>query len=122
MRGISIKAVLVGGVTDIGLSILLSALLQAFFGSGQVNPAGALFVVQLIVGLGCSVLGGYVAASIAKEERVLNGLVASALSVALGLFSMAEGLVPLSIGVQLLLIVVTPVCYLVGASLRLRGS
>jgi hypothetical protein len=122
MHGISIKAVLAGGVTDIGLSMLLGALLQAFFGVGRATPTGILFVVQLIVGLGCSVLGGYVAASIAKEHMALNGLAASSLCVVLGVLYMVEGLVPFSIGLQLLLIVVTPVCYLVGASLRLRKS
>jgi hypothetical protein len=122
MRGISIKAVLVGGVTDIGLSMLLGAVLQAIFGSGQTTPTGVLFVVQLIVGLGCSVLGGYVAASIAKENMALNGLAASSLCVLLGVLYLFEGLAPISIALQLLLIVITPVCYLVGASLRLRRS
>jgi hypothetical protein len=122
MRGISIKAVLVGGVTDIGLSILLGTLLQAIFGFGQASPTGVLFVAQMIIGLACSVLGGYVAASIAKENMALNGLAASSLCVLLGVLYMVEGLVPISIALQLLLIVVTPVCYLVGASLRLRRS
>ena len=123
MRGISIKAVLVGGVTDIGLSILLGALLQAIFGFGPASkPAGVLFVAQLIIGLGCSVLGGYVAASIAKENMALNGLAASSLCVVLGVLYMVNGLVPFSIALQLLMILATPVCYLVGASLRLRRS
>ena len=120
MRGISFRAVITGGVTDIGLSVLLGTLLQAFAGGGKATTGGGLFAPQLLVGLGCSVLGGYVAASIATENRALNGIFASALSVALGVYTLVAHMVPLSVGLQLLLIAATPLFYLVGASLRLR--
>jgi hypothetical protein len=120
MRGISFRAVVTGGVTDIGLSVLLGTLIQAFLAGGKPSTGGGLFTLQLLVGLACSVLGGYVAASIATENRALNGLLASSLSVALGVYTLAAHMVPLSVGLQLLLIAITPVCYLVGASLRLR--
>lgn len=120
MHGISFKAVITGGVTDVGLSVLLGTLVQAFAGGGEAATRGGLFALQLLIGLGCSVLGGYVAATIAKENRALNGIFASSLGVALGVYTLAAHVVPLSVGLQLLLIAVTPVCYLVGASLRLR--
>jgi len=118
-------AILVGGVTDIGLSVLIGTLFQLFMMDGKATDASAppeVSWLQLLIGLSCSVLGGYVAASIAKENRALNGLLASTLCVALGVYYLAADLVPLSDGFQLLLILITPLCYLVGASLRLRRS
>ena len=70
-------------------------------GQGQQSPATAimslvhadttLHSIQLALGLACSILGGYVAARIAKNGEVLNGALSSFLCILLGIYSAASG-------------------------------
>jgi Fe2+ transport system protein B len=101
--------------------MILGGLLVWFVtGDPAGNWSGPEFI-PVLLGLGCSVCGGFVAATLAKENRALNALMSSSVCVTLGLYYLIAGLVPLSLLFQLALIAITPVCYLVGASLRLRA-
>ena len=103
MNKISVKAVLIGGITDIVATVILTIPLivymiaTEFHGSPKDQAAvmaviranALLYGLQSLVGLACSVLGGYVAARVAKHDELLNGLLASFLSVAFGVYSLA---------------------------------
>lgn len=132
---ISLKAVLAGGVTDIVLSTLLGIPFGIYVVASRdlVNAAdpgpaveaailhdGDLFMMQLLIGFGCSVIGGHVAARLAKGHELLNGVLASWLCIGLGvlMFMQHESLMrPVT---QLVCIAATPLAYLFGAWLQLR--
>ncbi|MCP5810333.1 hypothetical protein NL321_29730, partial [Klebsiella pneumoniae] len=46
----------------------------------------------LLLGVACTVLGGYISAAIAKHDEILNGLLASLVCVGVGVFSVVMGL------------------------------
>jgi putative membrane protein (TIGR04086 family) len=56
-----------------------------------VHADSILYSIQLTLGLACSILGGYVAARIAKHDEVLNGALSSFLCILLGIYSAASG-------------------------------
>jgi hypothetical protein len=137
MRGISPLAVIVGGVLDVSLSTVLGILLAVYViasrGWGhlpgdQVSRALVavmhedllLHTVQLAIGFGCSVLGGFVAASIARQRKLYNGVLASWLCVGIGLFSYLPDFTRASLLWRFVTIALTPVCYLGGAYLRTK--
>jgi hypothetical protein len=78
-----------------------------------------LYVCQLIVGSGCSVLGGYVGARLAKHDELLNGSLTSFLCVGGGLYSLAAGIGSSSLLLHLVGFVVSPALGLLGGYLRL---
>jgi hypothetical protein len=86
-----------------------------------IHGSVALFSLQLLIGFGCSALGGYIAARIAKHDELLNGAIASWLCVAIGIYSLTTGHATGSIATHVGMIALTPVCYLLGAYLRLRA-
>src|SRR2546427_8553822 len=108
MKKISIKGVLVGGVTDIvatnifafpliiyvmykyDLRVPPDQLRAAVLGVFHAHPF--LYGLQLLSGLGCSLLGGYVAAWLARHDELLNGLLSSFLCVGLGIYGLAAGI------------------------------
>src|SRR6266576_2145765 len=133
MNKISIKGVVVGGVIDIVATVILAlplvvyvidltgtlkdSLQAAVMATIQASPL--LYGLESVIGLGCSVLGGYVAARVAKHDELLNGLLASSLPVALGVYSLAtdRGSGPLLLPV--LLLIASPLCSGFGGHLRL---
>jgi hypothetical protein len=74
----------------------------------------SLYVGQILIGLFCSVLGGYVAAWLAKHDELLNGSLSSLLCVALGIYTIAMGRDPNALCAQMLLLVANPAMALVG--------
>jgi hypothetical protein len=70
--------------------------------------------------MGCSVLGGYVAAKLAKRHELLNGALASILCILLGIYVVTSGKDPHPMLVQVLLVVISPALSLFGGYLRLR--
>ncbi len=136
MKKISIKAVLIGSVVDIVLSVLL-ALPLSFFAMSKIDFAHTpkdqiqaatsdairknvpLQAAQLLIGMGCSVLGGYVAASIAKHNELLNGALSSILCVALGVFLFNSDMVFYPLVVRIGLLAIDPVLGLVGGYFKL---
>ena len=139
MRKLSMKGVLIGAIVDVITSFLLgvplaiyamskldlthtpkeqigSALTAAIHGSVPLHAA------ELLVGLGCSVLGGYVAAQIAKRGELLNGATSSFLCLALGVYAIASGKNSNAHWLQVLLFVASPAFAFLGGYLRLRQN
>ena len=71
----------------------------------------------LLVGLACSVLGGYVAAWLAKHDELLNGGLSSFLCVGLGIYTMASGKDSDAMWVQILMLIASPILALIGGIL-----
>ena len=122
--------VLVGGVVDvltstisaIPLIVYVRARFHVEHGGSVVSLIFAdplLFAVQFLIGVGCSVLGGYVAACIAKKHALLNGMLSSFLCSAIGLYSMLAAKSHVPIWAQLLSFVTAPFFALLGGYFRL---
>jgi hypothetical protein len=131
MNKVSIRGVVVGGITDIVATVILTLplvvnviaeltdtpkeLQAAVTTTIEADPL--LYVLESVIGLACSVLGGYVAARVAKHDELLNGLLASSLPVALGVYSLANDSGPMFLPV--LLLMASPLCSGFGGHLRL---
>lgn len=134
---ISVLGVLVGGVADVVCSVL-TGLPFSLYAAFKVDPAQrvgphaseaisavlhantSLRLLELLMGLLCSVLGGYVAATIAKRHERLNGTLSCYLCVGIGVFSVAVGLSKDPLWQQAVLFLASPAFALVGGDLRLR--
>jgi len=134
---VSVKGVLIGGIVDVLSSTLLGLPLAIYAMSkvdlahtpkDQLGPAIAaashaipwLYGTQLLLGLACSVLGGYVAARLAKHDEQLNGALSSFLCLAIGIYSIASGKDSHAHWVQILFLISSPVSGFFGGYLRLR--
>lgn len=137
MTKISIKGVLVGGIVDVASSFILGlpfavyVIIKVQLAHTPVDQVGAavkaatfesvpIYLVTLAVGMGCSVLGGYVAARLAKRHELLNGALASILCILLGIYAVRSGKDPHPIIFQIFLIAISPALSLLGGYLRLR--
>lgn len=134
---VSLKGVLIGGIVD-NLSTSLLGLALAIYATSKVDMAHTpkdqlgpaivavthaipwLYSAQLVVGLTCSGLGGYVAAWLSKHDEVLNGALSSFLCVAIGIYSIAYGKDSHAHWVQILMLLSAPVCGFFGGYLRAR--
>ena len=138
MSRVSFKGVIIGGIVDIGATFVAAfpVGVYAFIVSGvsklpQAQQAQALadamrntpsvYIAGLLVGALCSVLGGYVAARIARHDELLNGALSSFLCVATGLYAVARGTQGTPPWVHVLLLIISPLLGALGAYLRLRG-
>jgi uncharacterized membrane protein YfcA len=137
MGVVSFKGVIIGGVLDVVASVLLG-LPFAIYTVSRLNLSGIptnqvgstitaairanvpLYVGQLLVGLACSALGGYVAAWLAKHHELLNGALSSFLCVSLGIYLLASGQDSNPHWLQALLLVASPALALVGGDLMRR--
>jgi hypothetical protein len=138
MNKISIRGVVVGGVIDIVATVILTLplvvayaipteltgtlkdLLQAQTAvMATIRASPFLYGLQSAIGLACSVLGGYVAARVAKHDELLNGLLASSLPVALGVYSLATNKDSGPLLLPVLLLIASPLCSGLGGHLRL---
>ena len=124
---------MIGGITDVVSSSLLAIpvaiyvmvkydLFHAPNGAAaiasSIHSSAWLYGLQLTIGLGCSVLGGYVAAWIAKHDELLNGLLSSFLCTAIGVYSVFSGKDSQSVFVQIFLLIATPAFAFLGGYLR----
>jgi len=136
---ISLKGVVVGGIVDVASSSLLGIPLAVYalskvdvahtpkeqLGSAIAAVSHAtpwLYGAQLLVGLACSVLGGYVAAWLAKHDELLNGTLSAFLCLASGIYSIASGKDSNAHWVQVLILFGAPLSGFVGGYLRVRQS
>jgi len=137
MRPISFRGVVVGGVTDV-LATFIVTLLVGFYVLSTLDLSGIpqdrvgsaissalrssvrVFSIQTVLGGACSVLGGYVAARTAKRNEVLNGSLSSFLCLVFGSYSLVSGTgaecIPRWLHVALLPL--SPVCGALGGFLR----
>ena len=139
MRGISIKAVFLGGVADIVASTILGIPLGTYIVASHgltnlhrdalrsavvtaVHGSPTLYATQLLIGFGASILGGFVAASLATENKRLNGVLASLLCVGIGIRAFVTGQDGMSPLVVAFMIALTPLCYLLGAALQAKRA
>jgi len=137
MSKVSIPGVAVGGVVDVVASNALSIPLGVYLASkidlshvpqqqipdeilGLLHANPGLYALQLLIGAVCTVLGGYVAALIAKRGEALNGALASFLCFAFGVYAMASGKSSDPAAVQIALIVISPLLGAAGGWLRLK--
>ena len=136
MARISIKGVLVGGVTDVGLSTLLGipfavwAVLETGIArtpKDQIHSAVSafmhrpmIFASEMLIGFGCSILGGYVAARLAKHDELLNGCLSAILCIAGGIWLLATHQNSDPIWQQILELIASPLLGLLGGYLRLK--
>jgi|SRR5215469_7173266 len=135
MRKISVKGVLIGGIVDIvssgflGLPLAVYALSKVDTAHTPKDQLGAaivavthaspwLYATQLLVGLLCSVLGGYVAAWLAKRDELLNGTLSSFLCLVVGFYSILLGKDSHAAWVQFLMLIASPICGFFGGYLR----
>jgi hypothetical protein len=133
VKKISIIGALLGGITDVVLTNILAIPLVVYVivkfdflhtphqpsaVTHAIHGSPVLYGLQLLIGVGCSALGGYVAAWIAKHDELLNGAVSSSLCIAIGVYSLARGKVPGSPPVEILLLLASPVCGFIGGYLR----
>ena len=133
---VSVLGVFVGGVVDV-FSSVLAALPFALYSTFKLDPSQRvgphassavsaaihanvpLNSAQLIVGLLCSVLGGYVAAAIAKRHERLNGTLSCYLCVGMGVITMLVGVGQDPRWLQFLMLIANPAMAFVGGDLRL---
>jgi putative membrane protein (TIGR04086 family) len=137
MRKISVKGVLIGGIVDVvsstllGIPLAVYALSKVDMTHTPNDQLGAailvvtharpwLYATQLFVGLLCSVLGGYVAAWLAKHDELLNGTLSSFLCLVVGIYSIALGKDSHAHWVQFLMLVAAPICGFFGGYLRVQ--
>lgn len=139
MKRMSIKGVLTGGIVDVmATNILVLPLIAvvaqridaAQFPADQmgkmielaIQSHPALFAIQAVIGVACSVLGGYTAAWLAKHDHLLNGALSSWLCIGFGLYGLATGSTATATTVQIVGLMVSPVAGLLGGYLRLRQT
>lgn len=120
MERVNFKALALGILTDFGGTILASTIIFAMFAgnlaSEQMSPeeieemvkaatqSGGFLLTSLIVGLGFSALGGYVAARVAKKELYLNAGLVGVFSLLVGLLSGSQGPIWFNVAGYLLVI------------------
>lgn len=75
---------------------------------------------QIVIGGGCSLLGGYLAARLARHDEELNGALSSIVSVGSGLVAIAAGHDPQQLMLQILILPVKPMLGFAGGYLRRR--
>ena len=130
MKRVSIKGVFIGGIIDMASSILLGGLfaIGAIFvmhGIARTPHTAVIRSIQLrlallIIGLACSMAGGFVSAKIAGHDELLNGALSSILCVTLGIYQLASGHADYQPFVQMLMMLASPTFALLGGYFRLR--
>ena len=95
-----IGAIAAGWLTDLGLSLLFFMVLAGIVGGEGASPEDVarrmngsveLMVSTLLVGLAFTGIGGYVAATLAKQKHIQHALAVGLLSLGLGISGLAAG-------------------------------
>jgi hypothetical protein len=130
---VSFVAVAIGGITDVVATNILAIPLVIYVmmkydvshspaGSvaiaSIIHSSAGLYGLQLAIGLGSSTLGGYVAATIAKHDEPLNGVLSSFLCIAIGFYSVVLGKASQFVPVQIFLLISAPAFALLGGYFR----
>jgi putative membrane protein (TIGR04086 family) len=137
MRRISIAAVLAGGVSDIvatNLAMLpvvvgvfaskdiatLSQAQQTALLTEELTSSRALYVTCLVLGSACSVLGGWIAARVAKRDEVLHGTLSALACIGLGIYGWITITADVSPWQHAAFFVLSPVLGALGGLVRAR--
>lgn len=135
MRRLAIRSIIVGGLIDVfasnffgtisqvGVLMILSirhtSLEAAPAATKTIVDGSALFFAgQLVIGGLCSLLGGYLAARLARHDERINGAASSILSIASGIVVIAIGYNPGHLIQHLLILPVKPILGYAGGYLR----
>jgi hypothetical protein len=124
MHRISLKGVAVGNITDIAATYLVAlpliAVIVVLSEGTAVRIAESIlfYILYAILGGLCSVLGGYVAARIAKHDELLNGALSSILCVVGGTYAVISGLAANDLLMHLLFLPLSPALGALGGFLR----
>ena len=100
-RGINIKALVLGAVTDISGSLIVGTILGVVMGivlAAQGIPQnaiearlqGMLLIPGLLIGFGFTVLGGFVAGRVSKSNEVMHGGIVGCIGLFFGLLFWAS--------------------------------
>jgi len=136
MKRMSLKGVVIGNITDILSTnvVLFPVMIYIVVSSGLSpdNAAGSVakilkastlfFVSSCILGSLCSVLGGYIAARIAKHDELLNGGLSSILCVASGVYGLISGGAAGHLWTHLVFLPLSVALGMLGGFLRARQS
>jgi hypothetical protein len=122
MKRISLKGVAIGNIADIvstSIVVLLVTMHVLISSAPSKDAAGsadqvvmessAFWIWSSILGALCSVLGGYVAARIARHDELLNGALSSILCVGLGVYALGGGSTAGPSGLHLVFLPLSPV-------------
>lgn len=134
MKRISILGVLVGGIVDVVSTNILVIPFVVYVMivrvdflamptadvskavTHEIQADWLLFGTQLMIGSFCSVIGGFVAALIARHDELLNGALSAYLCVALGVYSLMRGAMVASVFLAILGFVLSPALGLLGGT------
>ncbi|HVY22015.1 MAG TPA: hypothetical protein VG962_01540 [Steroidobacteraceae bacterium] len=134
---ISFKAILAGCAADVFSTAVLFSVLSYYVMvqkgfkdssspeilglqiSNAIHDSPVLFGIQTAIGLGCSILGGYVAGRVAKQDEVENAIAASLIFVAFGIYAIIAGSTD-AIALNVFSTLITPFFYRLGAQVRIR--
>ena len=86
------------------------------------QPGSGFYVVGLLLGSACSVLGGYVAARIAKRDELLNGALSAVLCIAFGVYAWIKGIGDASPTTHAAFLALSPALGAFGGYLRQRAK
>ncbi len=130
---LSSKGIVIGGLVDVVLSVVLGVALAVYVVLSRglevrdervhhaiavaIQSSTGLYGAKLAIGIACSVLGGYVAARLARRDELVNGILASWLCVGIGAYCLFAATVSESQFAQVVCIAITPLWYLLGAFL-----
>jgi hypothetical protein len=132
---VSFVGVLIGGFTDVvsssifAIPVVIYVMVKfdlPYSPQGTAAIASSihsnvwLYGLQLTIGMACFVLGGYVAARIAKHDELLNGLLSSFLCIAIGIYPLLLSRDFHSVLKQVFLLIASPAFALLGGYLRQR--
>lgn len=137
MSRISVKGVIIGGIVDIvatnivTIPLIMVVAMQVSIAEipkaeqtqmlmSTMRNSPSFFVTGVILGSLCSVLGGYVAARIAKSDALLNAALSSWLCVGIGVYSMFGKTNFLSPAQHVMYLVASPALAAVGGALWQR--
>lgn len=136
MRKISLKGVAIGNVTDIVFTniVLIPLIIYVMASSGlttqpdghasaEILKSSTTFLIgRWVLGSIGSILGGYVAARIARHDEVLNGALSSILCVASGLYPLVSGTAAHDMWSHLIYLPISPALGALGGFLRLHQT
>jgi hypothetical protein len=115
---LDILAILAGFVADTASTMAVSTAIVSAMASAGISDSEILgrmhgisgLLLSLIYGLGCTVLGGFVAGHIAKRQETAHGAIVGGASLLLGLF-LREGGLPLWFEIASYLLIVPAGAY-----------
>jgi hypothetical protein len=137
MKKLSFLGIIVGGIVDIVATNLFAIPLIVYviiskdilsLPSTEMQKAmidafhndKILYIINMLIGCACLVLGGYAGARIAKHHELINGALTSFLCVCLSIYSLFTSPIINPIYLVVILFIASPLCALLGGYLRLR--